>query len=80
MPEQPVIPDVGHYDRLAAKLSGSPEDRRDHVAHEHGFRTWWRLLAVIDSARTVRDTLPCTTLPEVGPVNAPSCSSRWVRR
>jgi hypothetical protein len=49
-----VIPDPAHYEQLAADRAGrtgSVEDGRLVIAREHGFRTWWRLLAAIDAAR-----------------------------
>ena len=47
-----VVPDLAHYEQLAAnRLAETPSLDQDQVclaiAREHGFRTWWRLLAVM---------------------------------
>jgi hypothetical protein len=60
-----LIPDPAHYEqlaanRLAATPSLDPDEARLAVAREHGYRTWWRLLAAIDTAR--KAGLPVTPL------------------
>ncbi|HIC70347.1 MAG TPA: hypothetical protein EYO90_12585, partial [Candidatus Latescibacteria bacterium] len=53
-PRDGVVPDLKHYERLAAdRVTGtaSLDAARLEVAREHGFRTWRRFVAAVDGAR-----------------------------
>ena len=50
-----VRPDLSFYERAAERrrmAGASATQARHEVAESHGYRTWWRLLAAIDAART----------------------------